>query len=97
MRGRAVNEDQLENPVLGYLVIAVALVVGMLSATVLGQGLEKSPAASAKTSSVASTIETQRGNPPVADQPSAAKLHTPVNQRASWPQPDPRRRDDATR
>ncbi|QEG00690.1 zinc metallopeptidase RseP [Stieleria maiorica] len=35
------NEDQLENPVLGYVVIAVALVVGMLSATVFGQGAEE--------------------------------------------------------
>lgn len=35
------NENQLENPVLGYVVITVALVVGMLSATVLGQAPDR--------------------------------------------------------
>lgn len=49
------NEDQLENPVLGYVVIAAALVVGMLSATVFGQ----SPKPNAFT---------QRGPDPVVNQ-----------------------------
>ena len=31
------DKDQLENPVLGYVVIAAALVAGMLSATVFGE------------------------------------------------------------
>ena len=36
--------QELENPLLGYVVIAVALVVGMISATVFGQGSPASPA-----------------------------------------------------
>ncbi|KAA5543870.1 PDZ domain-containing protein [Roseiconus nitratireducens] len=40
------DETQLENPVLGYVVIAVALIVGMLSATVFGQALPRQVAAS---------------------------------------------------
>ncbi|QDV41736.1 zinc metallopeptidase RseP [Stieleria neptunia] len=96
------NEDQLENPVLGYVVIAVALVVGMLSATVFGQGaghqgMEKLSAVHPKTSAVASTVKTHRGDPLAANPSSAAKFHTPANRQSTSPVRGSNGRDDASR
>lgn len=91
------NEDQLENPVLGYVVIAVALVVGMLSATVFGQGPDHTPVVLPKTNVIADTVETAQGNHRVADKSGATKHATPVNRDGIGPRQDQRRRDDAAR
>ncbi len=91
------NEDQLENPVLGYVVIAVALIVGMLSATVFGQGPDHTPALLPKTNAIADTVETAQGDHRVTDKTGAAKLLTPVNQHGTGPRPDQRHREDEPR
>lgn len=91
------NEDQLENPVLGYVVIAVALVVGMLSATVFGQGPDHTPAVLSKTNAFADPVETPQGVHRVTDKSGAAKLPTPVDHHGTGPRPDQRRRDEVAR
>lgn len=56
------DEDQLENPVLGYVVIAAALVVGMLSATVFGQ----TPASTERLPQTANSIASTESSRPTS-------------------------------
>ena len=73
-----VNDDQLENPVLGYVVITVALLVGMLSATVFGQSPASEKAALAKATRTASA-PSQGSDSPTADSPAAvSQAHKPA-------------------
>ncbi|MCS7470268.1 PDZ domain-containing protein [Stieleria sp. ICT_E10.1] len=97
MRGRPVIDDQLENPVLGYVVIAVAVVVGMLSATVFGQGPGQTTVAHPKTCVITDTVEIHEGDHRVADKSGATRPSTPVNRPGTFSPRDPRRRDETVR
>lgn len=82
------NDDQLENPVLGYVVITVALLVGMLSATVFGQSPASEKAALAKATRTANALSQGSSSPAAVSQvrrPAAKPLTAPEPLTTSGP------------